>query len=520
MVKASSCVLAVLLSGMATLAAAQTADFKPVTDEMLANPSPADWLMINRTYDEQRFSPLDRSTAAMSASSHGLDARHAAGHPGIDADGPPRRDVLMAPGAGVQALDATNGDLIWEYWRNYPKDMAQIIGAATLSRGKNLAMFEDMVYFAAPDGFIVALDARTGKVRWETKANDYNERHRTHRRPDGRRRQGDQQPRLRRRAPAASSPRTTPRPARRSGSSTPRAAPGEPGGDTWGGLPRRSGSPSSWGLPGSYDPVRKVLYWAIANPTPYTRLKRHGNADAVPSAAPADLYSNSTLALDAETGKLVWYYQHLPGDDWDSDHIHERTLVHTKVSPDPKFVKWINPAIKKGEERDIVVEVAEAGDMFALDRDTGKFLWATPFPYDAPDSRSRTIDVETGRTHINVGTCSRREGDKRLVCSHNTRSWWSTAYDPRRNALYVPFQDACLDMTANDKTPTGYGPRGRRPASRHRPEERIRRHREGEPLHRRDDAHPFAAMAGQRLRAGHRRRSDVLGRPQPPLPRL
>ena len=68
----------------------------------------------------------------------------------------------------------------------------------------------------------------------------------------------------------------------------------------------------------------------------------------MPYDTPADLYSNSTVALNPETGKLAWYYQHLPGDDWDEDYPHERTLIRTAVSPDPKFVKWINPDIRKG----------------------------------------------------------------------------------------------------------------------------------------------------------------------------
>ena len=67
---------------------------------------------------------------------------------------------------------------------------------------------------------------------------------------------------------------------------------------------------------------------------------RHGSADAVSVTAPADLYSNSTVALDVNTGKLAWYYQELPGDDWDADHNHERMLIHTRVAPDPRYVKW------------------------------------------------------------------------------------------------------------------------------------------------------------------------------------
>jgi alcohol dehydrogenase (cytochrome c) len=365
---------------------------------------------------------------------------------------------VIAPGGGVQALDATSGDLVWEYWRTYPKDLAQHVRGANLSRGKNLAMFGDMVYFAAPDGFLVALDAHTGKLRWESKAHDYTKgtehtgglmvadgkviSNRTCTQREG--------------CFIAAHDAKTGQEAWKFFNT---ASPDEPGGDTWGSLPAEKRSASSWGLPGSYDPVRKVLYWAIANPTPYTRLKRHGSADAVSNKSPSELYSNSTVALDVTTGKLVWYYQHLPGDDWDSDHIHERTLLRTKVAPDPKFVKWINPTIPKGEERDIVVEVAEAGDVFALDRDTGKFLWANPFPYDSPGQTMASIDVETGRTYINTDDMFKKDGDKRLTCSYNTRSWWSTAYDPGRNMLYVPFQDACLNMTANMKTPTGGGPR-------------------------------------------------------------
>ena len=167
-------VAALSVSALVTAAPTLAADFKPVTAEVLLNPDPADWLMINRTFDQQRFSPLNQINRSnvgelRMAWTRGMP-------PGTQESTPMVYNGVMyviAPGGGVQALDGTSGDLIWEYWRTYPKDMAQTIRAATLSRGKNLAMFEDMVYFAAADGFMVALDAQTGKVRWETKAHDY-----------------------------------------------------------------------------------------------------------------------------------------------------------------------------------------------------------------------------------------------------------------------------------------------------------------------------------------------------------
>ena len=82
-----------------------------------------------------------------------------------------------------------------------------------------------------------------------------------------------------------------------------------------------------------------------------------------------------------------------------------------------------------------------------------------PFPYDVPEFHISDINVETGRTQLNWNSVFIEDGDRRLVCFHNTRSFWSTAYDPRKNALYIPYHDACLDMTANAQSSTGFGPR-------------------------------------------------------------
>ncbi len=441
-------------------APARAADYKPVTQEMLANPPAADWLQISRTYDEQRYSPLDQINKSNVAKLQMVFARGLP--PGTQESTPLVHDGVMymiEPGANLLAIDATTGDEIWEYKRDYPKDMASKIRPANLSRSKVPALFEDMVYFTAPDGYVVAVDARTGKLRWQTKAFDLE----TKTEHSGGLIVADGKVISNRTCVTRTGCFIVAHDAR-TGKELWKfyntAGAGEPGGDTWGGIDTEKRVASSWGLPGSYDPKRRVLYWAVSNPIPYTRLKRHnGNADAVPYESPSELYSNSTLALDIDTGKLIWYYQHLPGDDWDSDHIHERMLIHTKVSADPKFIKWINPAIPKGEEHDIVVDVAEAGDIFALDRESGEFLWAAPFPYDVPNVNMKAIDVKTGRTFINDAIVFKKDGDRSVGCFQNTRSWWATSYDPKNNSLYVPFQDACLDMTADTSKPLGFGPR-------------------------------------------------------------
>ena len=456
----SGIAVAALVCALAPAAFAQFKDFKPVTSEMLVNPDPGDWLMMNRTLDEQRFSPL---TQINKTNVSQLRLAWSRGLPSGTQESTPivYRGVMyvLAPGAVIQALNATNGDLLWEYARDYPKDMTQFVRSAQLARSKAIAMFEDMVYFTAPDGFIVALDAQTGKVRWQTQAHDY----KTKTEHSGGLIVADGKVISNRTCEnrqgcflAAHDAKT----GKELWKFYYTAAKGEPGGDTWADMPDDQRVAGSWGMPGSYDPERKVVYWAIANPKPYTRLKRHdGNAEAVSKSSPSELYSNSTVAVDVTTGKLVWYYQHLPGDDWDADHIHERTLVRAPVKPDPKFVKWINPKFANGETRDMVLAVAEAGDVFALDRETGQFLWAMPFPYDIPDVNMSKIDVDTGKTYINFDKVFKKDKDRNTMCFHNTRSWWSTAYSPKTNSIYVPFHDSCLDMEAVTANPLGFGRR-------------------------------------------------------------
>src|ERR1700722_16782514 len=462
MKRRSACIVAALLSAAAASGAptarAQAQAFVPVTQQMLENPDPADWLMMSRTYDAQHFSPLDQINKSNVGQLRMAGAR---GLPNGTQESTPivYRGVmyLYEPGAGILAVDATNGDQIWEYKRDYPPGVS---GAK--ARNKSIAIYDDMIYFGAPDGFLVALDAKTGKLRWETKVDHGGQTAGGLIVADGKVISN------RTCLPMGSEPMTRDncfiaahdaKTGKELWKFFTTAAPGEPGGDTWADMPVNERWAGPWGLPGSYDPKRKVLYWGVANPLPYTRLSRHGRPDAVSLTAPANLYSNSTVALDVETGKLNWYYQELPGDDWDADHNHERMLLHSNVSPDPRQVKWISSALAPDRERDIIITVAEGGGMFALEQATGEFLWARPFPYDDPNINMNGIDLKTGQTRVNPDKLFRKDGDHIIGCYHNTRGLWAIAYSPRKNAIFVPFQDQCLSMTANTKTKVGWGPR-------------------------------------------------------------
>ena len=427
--------LVLLAAGaVSTVMLAQRPAFVPVTAEMLVKPNPDDWLMYSRTYDAQRFSPLRQITRQNVGQMKEVFKKEL-GAGAIEGIPIVYRGVLylMLPGATVQALDATTGALIWEHRRN-----------AGASRVKTLAIYEDMIYYPSPDGFIVALDARTGEVRWETKTTGGMTAGAVV--IEGKVLLGRTCAPRRENCYVSAHDAKTGVEAWRFYTA---AASNEPGGDTWGGAPDETRVASTWGLPGGYDPVRRLVYWGVANPTPNTRADRHGgNSAAIPTTSPADLYSNSTIALHIDTGKLAWYYQHLPGDDWDEDYPHERTLTRTAVRPNPKFVKWINPDVRPGEMRDVAVNVGEGGGVWALDRVTGQFLWANPFPFDTPNFLISNIDGKTGRVELNKNVMFTGPQDRRVICYWNTRSYWPTAFHPDLNALYVPYVENCLDMTS------------------------------------------------------------------------
>ena len=440
-------VMFLVFGGYTPPASAQVEDFTPVTQEMLLNPSPNDWLMYSRTYDNQRFSPLDQINrqnvgrlrmAWVRGLSPGIHEHIPIVYGGV---------LYVANPGGIQALDAANGDLIWEYQRKLSEDRRD-------RAGRVITIYEDLIIYATPDYFLVALDARTGELRWETKSDFSSSGPQV---VDGKIIAGMQTCGGGERACIMAFEARTGRELWKF-YTTP--APGEPGGDSWGTVPVEKRITRPWGLPGSYHPVHKLVYWGIANPQPHTRMKRHGgNIDDIPRSAPADLYSNSTVALDPETGKLSWYYQHLPGDDWDADHTQERILLRTRLNPDPDAVKWINPRIPRGQEREIVVSVGEPGGVWVNDPSTGEFLWATPFPYDTPYFHISHIDVETGKTYLNWDNVQKTWEDRHISCYHNTKSYWPMAYHSGKNSLYIPFHDQCVDTTANIKTSNGNGPR-------------------------------------------------------------
>jgi alcohol dehydrogenase (cytochrome c) len=424
---------------------AQSASFVPVTGDMLLHPSPNDWLMYNRTYDSQRYSPLkqiDRTNVNQlrmvwtRGQSPGAQEGIPLVHNGIM--------YLMVPGAAIQALDATNGNLIWEYQRKVPD--AQKTGA----RSKTIGIWQDMIYTTTPDSFLVALDAKTGEMRWETKTDSRGN-------ISGAVIAGDK---------VISGGSCTGNHANcyisahdaKTGKLLWKfytaANTGEPGGDSWGDTPDDKRYTGTWGLPGTYDPTTNTVIWGVANPTPNTRMERHGgNAFAVPTSGPVDLFSDSTIAINADTGKLVWYYQHLPNDQWDLDWVFERQIVRMPVN---------------GVVRPVIMTSGKQATYDVLDAETGKWIYSKDLGLQNIVS---SIDPVTGKKNINQQTMP-GDGQSKMVCPHvdGAKSWIPGSFNPDTKIMYVPLIEACMDLTPVIDGGRGLLSAGGRPTVRPRPD--------------------------------------------------
>ena len=426
---------------------AQVERLEPVTDAMLQRPDPGDWLMWRRTLDAWGYSPLDEIDRGNVGDLRLVWSR-SLHMPGRQQGTPIVYDGVMYmpnPSDVIQAIDAVSGDLIWEYRRSLPDDACERILPGVCTTNRNLAIYENLIIDTSVDEYAFALDAGTGELVWETQILDYT----THpaNQSSGPIIAGGKVISGRSCMPAggpdacvitAHDARTGEELWRRR--TIP--APGEPGDETWGGVPFEDRKHvGTWMVP-SYDPELNLIYigTSVTSPAPKFWLGGIDNAH---------LYHNSTLALNADTGEIVWYYQHL-NDHWDFDHPFERLLVDTAVRPDPAAVQWINPRLRPGERRRVMTGIpGKTGVVYTLDRATGEFLWATPTIVQNVISR---IDGATGDVTENPEVVFTGVGQSVLACPgiDGGKDWQAGAYSPRTNTMYMPMQNVCTRMSVLD----------------------------------------------------------------------
>lgn len=398
-------------------------NFTPVSESALANPPAGDWLTWRRGWDAQAFSPLneinpDNVNELRLAWSWTLPAGSAEGVPIV------RDGTLFVQGYGdtVQALNAETGDILWQYIHILEP------GASPFHK-RGLTLYGDKLYFGTSDVHIVALHARTGEIAWDTRVGDFTLREGLNGGPvvaQGKVMVGTTGTGV---GAKPGGPQIVGLDAE-TGEELWRlgtiARPGDEGGESWNGVPFLERSGASVWTPGSYSPETGLAYFGTGNTYDTGPLLLPNETPGVTNAA---LFTNSTLAVNPENGELVWYYQHFPNDQWDLDWAFERQIIDLPQA---------------GGSRKAVITAGKIGIYEALDAYTGEFLFAIDLGLQ---NIVTAIDPDTGDKTINTALYPVDERI-RMVCPHGAgaKNYPPASWDAANNLLYIPLNEACMDL--------------------------------------------------------------------------
>ncbi len=392
------------------------ASFEPVTPDELrtTDDRPADWLTYSGSYAAHRYSRLRQINRDNVGQLRLEWARQfKTSTPSAAQTSPIVRVPVMfvtEPPNSVHALDATTGRVLWTYSRDLPSQLRLCCGPGN----RGVALLGNRVFVGTLDAHLIALDVGTGRVLWDVSVAEYSSGYSITGAPlaiDGMVVTGvaggefagtrgfiDAYD-------AASGQRrwrfyTVP-------------AAGEPGSETWGGNSLSLGGAPTW-VTGSFDPESRLLYWGVGNPSP----------DFYAENRPGDnLYSNSVVALDTDTGKLRWYFQFTPHDahDWDATQV-------------PVLLD----GVVDGLPRKLLVTANRNGFYYVLDRITGEFLLGTPF---VRQTWTDGLDAK-GRPRVRPESIPTQQGS--IVYPNNSggTNWRSPSFDPESGLFYVPATDA------------------------------------------------------------------------------
>lgn len=384
-------------------------DYTPVTDERLRSPNPDDWLMYRGTYDSWGYSPLDQITTdnvsrlvPVWSLSTGVISGHQS--PPIVNDGVM---FVTTPEDQVLAVDARSGDLLWRHRRQLPDDALR---AHWTNRG--VGLYGDRVYFTTHDAFVVALDAGTGEVEWEASVADYRTGYYMTMAPlvaNGKVLVGASGGERGIRGFVAAYDANSGEEVWRTHTVP---GPGEPGNETWPGETWRTGGASIW-ITGSFDPELNLTYWGTGNPGPWIGDQRPGD----------NLYTNSVVALDADTGELKAYHQYHHNGSWDWDEVSAPLLID--VSRGGRTIKSL-------------VHPARNGYLWLLEREADAINFVDANPY-VDQNVFASIDPVTGRPEYDQ---ERKPGTNKpaTFCPSlwGGKDWPPAAYSPQTGYLYIP----------------------------------------------------------------------------------
>ena len=385
-----------------------TPAFSPVTWERLVNAAdePENWLMYSGTFDSQRFSRLDQ---IHNRNVGNLELKWAYQIPQIDrAETTPLvvdgvMFITEAP-SNVVAVDARTGRPYWRYNHELPEDLRICCGR----NNRGVAILGETLYMSTLDAHLVGIDARTGNLLWNTEV-----------------------------APHESGYSKTAAPLivkdqvvtgiaggefgirgfldsynAQTGALEWRThtipGPDDPGNQTWAGESWRTGGSPTW-ITGSYDPDLDLVYWGTGNPGPdWNGDVRMGD----------NLYADSVLALDGDSGEMSWYFQFTPHD------VHDWDAIQVPILGDIEY---------EGEMRKVMMWANRNAFYYTLDRETGEFLVGKPY---ARQTWAEGLD-ENGRPIRVPDTFPTPEGVVVSPSIGGGTNWWSPAYSPRTGLFYV-----------------------------------------------------------------------------------
>jgi alcohol dehydrogenase (cytochrome c) len=430
----------VSLSGMAAATGitvpGTVANYTPITEEMLLHPPAADWLMHYQNYAGWSHSPLKQINTK---NVHNLQLRWV-----WSLDDGERQEITPLVHDGVmfistvvnnkvQALNAATGDLIWE--NSLGPRLENQVNATT----RAMALYGNQLFYPASDATLYALDARTGKVNWKFKLSSY-----------GRDKIGGlmiadgklivglgvcDEPSLEDRCFIAA---YDVKDGHQLWKFSTVAYTGEPGGDSWGDMTngQRAGA-DAW-IAGTYDPKLRLIYWGT------------GQAKAGKNGIGDKLFSNATIALDVDTGKLKWYEQPAPDEGLDLDEVYEKVLVD------------------EGSQK-ILLTAGKKGILWKIDRTNGKFLGYVPMVFQ---NVFTSIDPKTGRGTYRADILHPEPGGSRPSCPAQSggHNWPASSYVPEDDLIIFPLDQICVtsqgDMIGNFEAPASDGNMGRLSAYR------------------------------------------------------
>jgi PQQ-dependent dehydrogenase (methanol/ethanol family) len=389
---------------------------------LAAHDEPGQWLSYGRTYDEQRYSPLDQITA------QNIDELGLAWFADIPLNRGQEATPIVVDGviylgsswSNVFAYDATTGEQLWRYDPEVPRDWAVNVCCGVVNRG--VAAWNGKIFVGTLDGRLVALDAATGEEVWDVYTIDRNWRYSTTgavRVVKGRVLVGNSGAEFGVRGYVSAYDAETGELAWRFWT-----VPGNPAdgfeneamamaAKTWNGEWWKLGGGGTVWDAIVYDPVTDLLFVGVGNGSPWNQaLRSPGGGD--------NLFLASIVALDPDDGSYVWHYQTAPGETWDF------TATQPIMVADLEF--------RSGTRR-VVMQAPKNGFFYVLDAATGALISADPF---VPVSWASHVDFETGRPVENLAARFDKTGEVAFVTptGRGAHNWQPMSFNPRTGLVY------------------------------------------------------------------------------------